>query len=406
MMNSVSLRYNPANPELDIILPTSKSISNRALILNALSYSPYDIENLSDCDDTRVTVKALDSNSNTFDIGAAGTAMRFLTAFLAKTMGEWTITGSERMKQRPIKLLVDALNSLGAKIEYVENEGFPPLKITGCALSGGTISLNGGVSSQYISALMMIAPYMINGLTIKLQGKVISVPYILMTKGMMEEFGAQVSFSNNIIDIRPQTYKPVRYQVESDWSAASYWFEIMALTGRGKIFLKGLKKQSYQGDSKVAALFEQLGVQCTWNDSGVVLSPTEVQTSCFEYDFVDQPDLAQTFAVTCCLKEIPFIFKGVESLKIKETDRVAALINELHKLGYVLHEPAEGMLAWDGKKVAHGKDYIPSIRTYEDHRMAMAFAPASLLREIIIEEPGVVSKSYPRFWEDLNLLSE
>lgn len=406
MMNSVSLRYNPANPELDIILPTSKSISNRALILNALSYSPYDIENLSDCDDTRVTVKALDSNSNTFDIGAAGTAMRFLTAFLAKTMGEWTITGSERMKQRPIKLLVDALNSLGAKIEYIENEGFPPLKITGCALSGGTISLNGGVSSQYISALMMIAPYMINGLTIKLQGKVISVPYILMTKGMMEEFGAQVSFSNNIIDIRPQTYKPVRYQVESDWSAASYWFEIMALTGRGKIFLKGLKKQSYQGDSKVAALFEQLGVQCTWNDSGVVLSPTEVQTSCFEYDFVDQPDLAQTFAVTCCLKEIPFIFKGVESLKIKETDRVAALINELHKLGYVLHEPAEGMLAWDGKKVAHGKDYIPSIRTYEDHRMAMAFAPASLLREIIIEEPGVVSKSYPRFWEDLNLLSE
>ncbi len=406
MMNSVSLRYNPANPELDIILPASKSISNRALILNALSYSPYDIENLSDCDDTRVTVKALDSNSNTFDIGAAGTAMRFLTAFLAKTMGEWTITGSERMKQRPIKLLVDALNSLGAKIEYVENEGFPPLKITGCALSGGTISLNGGVSSQYISALMMIAPYMINGLTIKLQGKVISVPYILMTKGMMEEFGAQVSFSNNIIDIRPQTYKPVRYQVESDWSAASYWFEIMALTGRGKIFLKGLKKQSYQGDSKVAALFEQLGVQCTWNDSGVVLSPTEVQTSCFEYDFVDQPDLAQTFAVTCCLKEIPFIFKGVESLKIKETDRVAALINELHKLGYVLHEPAEGMLAWDGKKVAHGKDYIPSIRTYEDHRMAMAFAPVSLLREIMIEEPGVVSKSYPRFWEDLNLLSE
>lgn len=405
-MNSISLRYNPINPDLNIVLPASKSISNRALILNALSYSPYEIENLSVCDDTRVTVKALDSNDNTFDIGAAGTAMRFLTAFLAKTMGEWTITGSERMKQRPIKLLVDALNSLGAKIEYIENEGFPPLKITGCALKGGLINLNGGISSQYISALMMIAPYMINGLTINLTGKVISVPYILMTKGMMEEFGARVSYDENIIDIRPQTYRPVRFKVESDWSAASYWFQIMSLLGRGKFFLQGLYKNSCQGDSKVASLFEQLGVQCQWCNTGVTLIPAEYNTERFEYDFTDQPDLAQTFAVTCCLKEIPFVFEGVESLKIKETDRVAALINELHKLGYALHEPAEGVLVWDGKKTKLPKNDIPSIKTYEDHRMAMAFAPVSLLRKILIEEPGVVSKSYPRYWEDLNLLSK
>jgi 3-phosphoshikimate 1-carboxyvinyltransferase len=402
-MTSKQLDLQTNDINLRIKLPASKSISNRALILNALAYSPYDIQNLSDCDDTRVTVKALDSNDTTFDIGAAGTAMRFLTAFLSKTVGEWTITGSERMKNRPIRLLVDALNSLGAKIEYVEKEGYPPLKIYGSALMGGEISLNSGVSSQYISALMMIAPYMQNGLKIKLEGNVISVPYIQMTLSMMKEFGVQVIFENNIIDIKPQMYKPVQYKVESDWSAASYWYEILSIAGKGQIQLDGLNQNSHQGDSRVAELFGQLGVKTEYNAEGVLLTATQHYTSKFEYDFVNQPDLAQTFAVTCCLKNIPFVFSGLQSLKIKETDRIAALINELRKLGYVVVEPTEGKLAWLGERCEQASTI--SIATYEDHRMAMAFAPAALLSPIEIEEPQVVSKSYPKFWEDIEQLA-
>lgn len=398
-MTSKPLHIPSPNLNLEISLPASKSISNRALIINALAYSPYDIQNLSECDDTRVTVKALDSNDTTFDIGAAGTAMRFLTAFLSKTVGEWVITGSERMKQRPIRLLVDALNSLGARIEYLENEGFPPLKIYGSALMGGEVSMNGGVSSQYISALMMIAPYMHNGLKIKLEGDVISVPYIHMTMSMMKEFGVEVSFKNNIIDIQPQIYQPVAYRVESDWSAASYWYEILSVAGKGEIFLKGLNLHSYQGDSKVAELFEQLGVKTEYQPEGVLITATDNYTTKFEYNFVDQPDLAQTFAVCCCLKNIPFHFKGVQSLKIKETNRILALINELRKLGYVLYEPTEGELAWSGETGAPASPI--NISTYDDHRMAMAFAPASLKTPLIIEHPEVVSKSYPDFWKDL-----
>jgi len=408
-MTSKHLHLQPKEINLRIKLPASKSISNRALILNALAYSPYDIQNLSDCDDTRVTVKALDSNDTTFDIGAAGTAMRFLTAFLSKTVGEWTITGSERMKNRPIRLLVDALNSLGAKIEYVDKEGYPPLKIYGSALMGGEISLNGGVSSQYISALMMIAPYMQNGLKITLEGNVISVPYIQMTLSMMKEFGVEVTFENNIIDIKPHLYKPVQYKVESDWSAASYWYEILSIAEKGQIQLEGLNPNSYQGDSKVAELFGQLGVKTEYNAEGVLLTATQHYTSKFEYDFVNQPDLAQTFAVTCCLRNIPFVFSGLQSLKIKETDRIAALINELRKLGFVVVEPAEGKLAWLGEKsptnLPEGEANIPSICTYEDHRMAMAFAPAALVTPLVIEESQVVSKSYPKFWEDLEQLT-
>ena len=401
-----SLYINKKTINADISLPASKSISNRALILNALAYSPHTIENLSDCDDTRVMIKALDSNSTSFDIGAAGTAMRFLTAFLSKTVGEWVITGSKRMKERPIRLLVEALNSLGGRIEYIERTGYPPLKIYGSALTGGEIQLNGGVSSQYISALMMIAPYMQKGLKIILEGNVISVPYILMTLNMMRDFGVRASFENNIIAIKPQSYKPVQYSVESDWSAASYWYEILSIADKGQIFLKGLNKDSYQGDSKVADLFEQLGVNTAYQANGVLLTANENTTSEFEYDFTNQPDLAQTFAVTCCLKNIPFLFKGVQSLKIKETDRVAALINELKKLGFVLTEPAEGQLAWNGKKTPVDEIIPPTISTYDDHRMAMAFAPVALIRPIIIEDPDVVSKSYPAFWDDIAQISK
>lgn len=387
---------------IEIVLPASKSISNRALILSALSYSEDAIENLSDCDDTQVMVRALESETNTFDIGAAGTAMRFLTAFLSKTYGEWVITGTERMKQRPIKLLVDALNGLGARIEYVENEGFPPLRIFGCALIGGSIRLNGSVSSQYISALMMIAPYMQKGLTIHLEGKVISIPYIHMTLQMMKQFGAKVVFENNTISIEAQPYKAIAYRVESDWSAASYWYEMVSLAGKGEVYLPFLNAKSLQGDSKLADLYTQLGVGTRFETGGVTIFSTGQYVSRFDYNFTDQPDLAQTFAVNCCIKNIPFEFTGLESLKIKETNRVLALINELRKLGFVLTEPAEGALAWKGERTT--PDAAIKITTYEDHRMAMAFAPVALLHDIRIADAQVVSKSYPRFWDDLELL--
>jgi 3-phosphoshikimate 1-carboxyvinyltransferase len=398
-MSSLSLFIPADEIRVDVNLPASKSISNRALILNALAYSPFGIQNLSDCDDTRVTVKALDSNDTRFDIGAAGTAMRFLTAFLSKTVGEWVITGSERMKQRPIRLLVDALNSLGARIEYMENEGFPPLKIYGSALTGGEIRLNGGISSQYISALMMIAPYMQKGLKIILEGNVISVPYIEMTQKMMKEYGVDAVFKNNIIDIRNQSYLPVQYKVESDWSAASYWYEMLAIAGKGEVFLHGLKRNSFQGDSKVAELFSNLGIHTEYQTDGVLLTPHNLITDRFEYNFINQPDLAQTFAVCCCMMDIPFSFSGLQSLKIKETDRIAALINELKKSGFVIEEPGEGQLAWHGEKCS--ADTEVRIKTYEDHRMAMAFAPLALKFPVKIEHPEVVSKSYPGFWEDL-----
>ncbi|HRR63139.1 MAG TPA: 3-phosphoshikimate 1-carboxyvinyltransferase, partial [Paludibacteraceae bacterium] len=366
-----------------IKLPASKSLSNRALILNALAKNPYPIENLSDSDDTVVMINALNSTKNFINVGAAGTAMRFLTAYFALKEGEWTLTGSERMKQRPIKLLVDALNSIGGKIEYLEKEGFPPLKIYGNDLSGGIVHLNGGISSQYISALMMIAPYMKQGLEIVLEGKIISKPYIEMTKNLMKEFGAKVKFENNRIIIPQQVYQPIHYEVESDWTAASYWYETLSIVGKGEIFLEGLNENSYQGDSKVAQLFEMLGVSTHYLSEGVLLTPTGRYIRKFEYNFIDQPDLAQTFVVTCCLLNIPFHFQGLESLKIKETNRVAALINELEKLGYILQEPNEGELVWSGeKKSILLKEKPISIGTYEDHRMAMAFAPVSFIMPI------------------------
>lgn len=382
-----------------IDLPGSKSISNRALILNALSYSPYDILNLSECDDTRVTLDALESDNTIFDIGAAGTAMRFLTAFLSKTVGEWVITGSERMKNRPVKILVDALNSLGGRIEYIEKEGYPPLRIFGCALTGGEIHLNGSVSSQYISALMMIAPLMIKGLKIYLDGKIISKPYIEMTIQMMQEFGAEIKLTENTILIEPQDYIPIEYTVESDWTAASYWYEMLSLVGKGNIFLNGLYQESYQGDCIIADIFEQLGIHTAYLSEGILLTSIKSISQGMEYDFTNQPDLAQTLAVTCCLKGIPFNFSGLQSLKIKETDRIAALKNELRKLGYVLTETGEGMLAWDGELCEPAEKIV--IKTYDDHRMAMAFTPTAVLYPISIEHPEVVNKSYPGFWKDI-----
>lgn len=389
----------PAELKGNIKLPSSKSISNRALIINALAYSDTQIQNLSDCDDTAVMIKALNSDSNAFDVGAAGTSMRFLTAFLSKIVGEWTITGSERMKQRPIKLLVDALNTLGAKIEYLENEGCPPLKIYGSALQGGEISLDGGVSSQYISALLMIAPSMQNGLKLTLSGNIISIPYINMTLAMMEEFGVKAYWKDNTITIPAQTYKPIPYTVEGDWSGASYWYEMLALCGKGEVFLQDLRKDSQQGDSKIAELFKQLGVKTSYEKGGVRISPNGNLTPKMQYNFVDQPDMAQTFVVCCCMLNVPFRFSGLQSLKIKETDRIAALINEMKKLGYVVAETSDSVLEWNGERCEEAAD--KSINTYDDHRMALAFAPIAFKQPITINHPEVVSKSYPTFWESI-----
>lgn len=384
----------------EITLPASKSISNRLLLLNALSYSPYEIENLSESDDTRVMKHALNSNSNTFDVGAAGTSMRFLTAFLSKIMGEWVITGSERMKQRPIKILVDALNQLGAKIEYLEKEGFPPLRILGSALTGGTIELPGNISSQYISALMMIAPEVRGGLQIKLTGKIISKPYIEMTLQLMDLFGVRGFWKNETITIPEGNYKPVKTTIESDWSAASYWYEMVALQPGAEMTLLGLHKKSYQGDSNVVHIFESLGVKTHHSSSGTLIKHCGQTTSNFKYNFTDQPDLAQTVAATCCCLGIHFHFTGLESLKIKETDRINALIVELGKLGFVLTSNQTDSLVWDGTMREPEKQ--PVIDTYEDHRMAMAFAPAALkFNRVTINHPMVVTKSYPRYYDDL-----
>lgn len=383
-----------------IDLPTSKSISNRALIINALSGNQLVVKRISNSDDTHVMIEALKLQSNEIDVGAAGTSMRFLTAYFANKLGTWQITGSERMKNRPIAILVDALRSIGAEISYVEKEGFPPLQIKGKELEGGKIALDGSVSSQYISALLMVAPIMKNGLTLELLGHIASRPYIQLTLNMMRYFGIDYDWQENVIKIAHQTYTPRPFTVESDWSGASYWYEIVACANNASIRLLGLQRESSQGDSKVADIFSALGVETVFSGDQVILKRKAIEVSYFEYDFDHQPDLAQTVVVTCCLKDIPFKFTGLQSLHIKETDRIAALICELRKLGYVLRETAPGVLEYKGEKVE--KIANPSIATYEDHRMAMAFAPAALMfSDIYIENPQVVSKSYPQYWDHL-----
>ncbi|HPE75059.1 MAG TPA: 3-phosphoshikimate 1-carboxyvinyltransferase, partial [Draconibacterium sp.] len=332
-----------------INLPSSKSISNRALIINALNYSPYPLRNLSDSDDTVVLSAALNSNSNKFDIGHAGTAMRFLTAFLSKIVGEWEVTGSERMQQRPISILVDALNSLGAQIKYLKNEGFPPLKILGSHLTGKTIELDGSVSSQYISALLLIAPTIENGLTLKLTGEITSRSYINLTLELMAKFGIQYNWVENKITVPEQNYIARDFTVEADWSGASYWYEILSLCKTGEILLENLQLESLQGDSNIAGWFEQFGVYSTQKLNGVLLSKKEnLIPEKLDIDFIENPDVAQTMACLCVAKRIPFKFSGLKTLKIKETDRISALQNELAKFGATLTEPENGELAWDG----------------------------------------------------------
>ena len=378
---------SPSMVKATIQLPASKSISNRALIINALGKGIYPPENLSDCDDTQVMIKALTEGKETIDIMAAGTAMRFLTAYLSATSGERIITGTARMQQRPIQILVNALRELGAEIEYTHNEGYPPLRIKGAELKGNEITLKGNVSSQYISALLMIGPVLKDGLTLQL----------------MQDFGAKAAWTSpSSISVAPQPYQSVPFTVESDWSAASYWYQIAALSPEAKIELLGLFRNSYQGDSRGAEVFSRLGITTEFTPQGVKIKKTGKAPERLEEDFVDIPDLAQTFVVTCALLNIPFRFTGLQSLKIKETDRIAALRTELKKLGYLIEEENDSVLMWNGERCE--PEAVPVIATYEDHRMAMAFAPAVItFPKLLIADPQVVSKSYPGYWEDLKL---
>lgn len=400
------MRYKlsaPSQVRATIELPASKSISNRVLIIHALAQNKGQLTNLSDCDDTRVMIAALNGEPHQeIDILAAGTAMRFLTAYLSVTPGNSTIlTGTTRMQQRPIRLLVDALRQLGANIEYTANEGYPPLRINGTELRGSHISLQGNVSSQYISALLMIGPMLKKGLELNLNGEIISRPYIDLTLQLMQEFGASAGWTTeSTIHVAPIPYCGVDFTVESDWSAASYWYQIAALAPQANIALKGLFHKSHQGDSRGAEVFARLGVATEFTLEGIRLKKTETRPERLDEDFVDIPDLAQTLVVTCVLLDIPFRFTGLQSLKIKETDRITALQIELGKLGYVLRDENDSILSWEGERCE--PQTSPIIDTYEDHRMAMAFAPAAFrYAEICIAEPHVVSKSYPNFWKDL-----
>ncbi|GAA6241551.1 3-phosphoshikimate 1-carboxyvinyltransferase [Bacteroides fragilis] len=391
----------PSHIKATIQLPASKSISNRALIIHALSKGNDVLSNLSDCDDTRVMVKALTEGGEVIDILAAGTAMRFLTAYLSSTPGTHIITGTERMQQRPIQILVNALRELGASIEYIRNEGFPPLRIEGAPLAGNEITLKGNVSSQYISALLMIGPILKNGLQLRLTGEVVSRPYINLTLQLMKDFGASARWtSDQSISVEPQPYRCVPFTVESDWSAASYWYQMAVLSSEADIELTGLFRHSYQGDSRGAEVFVRLGIETEYTEEGIRLRKNGSCVKRLDEDFVDIPDLAQTFVVTCALLDVPFRFTGLQSLKIKETDRIEALKAEMKKLGYVLHDEDDSILYWNGERIE--PQACPVIKTYEDHRMAMAFAPAAIHYPTIqIDEPQVVSKSYPGYWDDL-----
>ena len=393
-----------------IKLPASKSISNRALIIHALSGGAILPNNLSDCDDTTVIIDALQNNPHEINIKAAGTAMRFMTAFLSVKDGEeHVLTGTERMKHRPIGVLVDALRHLGADIKYAGEEGFPPLRIKGRKLEGGLLEVPGNISSQYISALLMIGPTLKNGLTLRLTGDVISRPYIDLTLWTMREFGADADWSDfETISVAPKPYKERNYYIENDWSAASYWYEMMALSTHedDEIRLEGLMDGSKQGDSSVRYIFSLLGVKSTFEskEEGVPTTVTLRHTNrCvprLEYDFVNSPDLAQTFVVCCALKNVHFHFTGLSTLKIKETDRIEAMKKEMRKLGYVIHDKNNSELIWDGERCM--PEIEGGIDTYEDHRMALSFAPASLCIDgLSINNPQVVTKSYPHFWEDI-----
>lgn len=389
-------------------LTGSKSESNRALILAALSGGRVTVENLSDADDTAIMQQALRAATQpgngvtTVDIGPAGTAMRFLTAYLPLVDGgEFLLTGTPRMQQRPIGILAEALKTLGADIAYAGAEGFPPLRIRGgFRQSVSRISMKGSVSSQYLSALLLIAASLPQGLELHIEDELTSRPYVEMTLRMLEETGIAHRWAGQVISIQPQQPRNSVIYVEPDWSAASYWYSMLALVPEGRLFLRGLKKDSLQGDRAIADIMEQFGIASVFEPDGVTLSKTGQSSEQQSFDFKSCPDLAQTVIVCCAALGRDATFTGLETLKIKETDRIRALQQELEKFGVSLTEAAHQEYRLDTSR-----KYIPEtlhIDTYEDHRMAMAFAPLALVfPEVVIEDPAVVGKSYPAFWRDL-----
>jgi 3-phosphoshikimate 1-carboxyvinyltransferase len=408
-LNALNLEYVSGT----IRLPGSKSISNRALIIRALCHENFEISNLSDSDDTRILNALLHSGEEVLDAHHAGTTFRFLTAYLALTGRNTILTGSERMKQRPIGPLVDALRSLGASIDYMENDGFPPIKINRpTSQPPSVVRLNAGISSQYISALLMVAPTLPDGLEILLEGDAVSWPYIEMTLQMMEYFGIKTDRKDNSIRVQHQHYQARDFFVESDWSAASYFYIIAGLSKSATITLEGLNEHSLQGDAAIARLSEKFGIETEYIDHKIVIRKVSGvrDTSFFENDFIQQPDIAQSISVLAAGHGTHTVYSGLQTLKIKETDRIAALQRELAKFGVYLSPVPERLSGKSGKSyyLQEGKAMSPDndecIATYNDHRMAMAFAPLALKFPVCIADPEVVSKSYPGFWDDLKKL--
>jgi 3-phosphoshikimate 1-carboxyvinyltransferase len=401
----ISLRPQVIFDELQFTITGSKSETNRLLLLQAI-FPEITLNNTSASDDSRVMSNALSSAEKTIDIHHAGTAMRFLTAFFAAKEGsEVEIIGSSRMKERPIKILVDALAQLGADISYTENPGFPPLLIKGKKLTKNKITMQGNVSSQYISALLLIAPKLDSGIEIELAGQITSRPYINMTLALLNEIGVETSFTENKIAVFPkpkiQNPKSKTLTIESDWSSASYFYSIIAMASDGtSVTLSSFKQNSLQGDSALAGIYSQLGVDTIYSDNTIMLKKRKCQPESLHLKLDDTPDIAQTIAVTCFGLGIACELTGLHTLKIKETDRLQALQHELEKLGATVTVTDDSL----SLKASGNINENISIDTYHDHRMAMAFAPLAIKTPIIIKDADVVSKSYPTFWDDIERL--
>jgi len=380
-----------------IKLSSSKSESNRALIINAVSGNKCELKNLSDARDTQTMQRLLLSSDKTLDVLDAGTTMRFLIALKALSGENRIMTGTARMCERPVKILVDALRLLGADIQYLGVEGYPPVEIKGFESKSDKIQIQGDVSSQYISALLMSSILLPDGLELELTGKVASRPYIEMTLDLMKLFGVNHTWEGNTIKVPKQVYTANQYAIESDWSGASYWFSVVALAEKAEIELMGLKQNSLQGDSAIVGIMDSFGVASTFTEEGILLKKKASQTE-VTVDFADCPDLAQTVVACAAVKGIKLKMKGIESLRIKETDRILALQNELKKFNASLNDIGEG---WFEVVPSANIPKNVNIHTYDDHRMAMAFAPLAFVSDLVIEEPSVVNKSYPGYWNDL-----
>lgn len=398
---NIKLNHSQTNQKATIKITGSKSETNRLLLLHAL-YPSISLENTSNSDDSKVMLSALKTNSQLIDVHHAGTAMRFLTAYFATQENrEVIITGSPRMKERPIKILVEALQQLGAEISYEENQGFPPIKISGKKLTNNKVSLPADISSQYISALLLIAPKLENGLELTLKGKITSIPYIKMTLALLTEIGVETSFEENKITVVPkkQNPEPKTLIIESDWSSASYFYSIVALSDIGtELKLSSYKENSLQGDSVLSEIYKNFGVETKFENNQIVIKKSsELNQQSQILNLNEAPDIAQTIAVTCFGLGIGCHLTGLHTLKIKETDRLEALQIELEKLGAKITVTADSLTL----EVSSVTQSNIAINTYNDHRMAMAFAPLALLTDIIINDAEVVSKSFPDFWNDL-----